>query len=106
MPKYLMRGSYIGDGAAGLLKEGGSARVEAATSAAASVGGTVECMYFAFGETDVFGIGEFPDDASAAAFALMANASGAMKVTTTPLMTAADLDEAAKKSPTYRPPGA
>jgi uncharacterized protein with GYD domain len=101
-----MRGNYVGDGAAGLLKEGGSARVEAVKSAAASVGGTVECMYFAFGETDVYGIGEFPDDASAAAFSLLANASGATRVSTTPLLTAADLDEAAKKSPTYRPPGA
>ncbi len=66
----------------------------------------MECMYFAFGDTDVFGIGDFPDDASATAFSLIANASGSVKVTTTPLMTAEDLDEAVRKSPTYRPPGA
>lgn len=105
MGKYLMRGNYVGDGAAGLLKEGGSARRAAATAAAESVGGKVECMYFAFGDTDVWGIVEFPDDAAAAAFSLTANASGTISVTTTPLMTPEDLDEAARRNVAYRPPG-
>ncbi len=106
MGKYLLRANYVGEGVAGLLKEGGSARRAAATAAAESVGGSMECMYFAFGDTDTFGICEFPDDASAAAFSLMINASGAVKVTTTPLMTPEDLDQVTQKSPAYRPPGA
>ncbi len=33
------------------------------------------------------------------------NASGAVKIKLTPLLTPEDLDAAAKKSPSYRPPG-
>lgn len=106
MGKYLLRGNYVGSGVAGLLKEGGTARREVVAEAVESLGGSMDCMYYAFGDTDVFGICDFPDDASAAAFSLMVNASGAAAVTTTPLMTPEQLDEAAKKSPTYRPPGA
>lgn len=105
MGKYLVRGNFVGDGVAGLLKEGGTARREVVSAAMESLGGSLECMYYAFGDTDVYGICEFPDDASAASFSLTVNASGAVSVTTTPLMTPEDLDEAAKKSPTYRPPG-
>ena len=105
MGKYLVRGNYVGAGVAGLLKEGGSARRAAVTTAVESLGGSVESMYYAFGDTDVFGICDFPDDATAAAFSLMINASGSVTGTVTPLMTPEDLDEAAKKSPTYRPPG-
>jgi uncharacterized protein with GYD domain len=105
MPKYLVRGNYAGDGASGLLAEGGTPRQAAGQAAIESVGGTLESMYWAFGDTDVFGIAEFPDDASALAFSLMVNASGAMSGTATPLLTAADLDAAAAKSPSYRRPG-
>lgn len=105
MGKYLLRGNYVGDGVAGLLNEGGSARRVAATAAVESVGGTVESMYYAFGDTDVFVICEFPDDASATAAALTVNSSGAVRVTTTPLMTPEDIDDASQKSPTYQPPG-
>ena len=34
MPKYLFRGSYIGEGVKGLLSEGGSKRREAVVQAA------------------------------------------------------------------------
>ena len=106
MGKYLIRGNYVGAGVAGLLKEGGSARRSAAAAAVESVGGSLDCMYYAFGDTDVFAIGDFPNDASAAAAALTINASGSVRMTSTPLMTPEDLDEAAKLTPSYRPPGA
>lgn len=105
MAKYLIRGNYVGDGVAGLLKEGGTKRQEAATAAIESVGGSLDCMYYAFGDTDVFAICDFPDRASATACSLMINASGAVTVSATPLMTPADVDEAAKMAPSYRPPG-
>ena len=35
----------------------------------------------------------------------MVNASGAVKISLTPLLTAEDLDAAAAKTPTFRPPG-
>ena len=105
MAKYLVQGNYVGDGVAGLLKEGGSSRREAAKKAIESVGGSLDAMYYAFGDTDVFAIVDVPDTASAAASSLLINASGAVKVTLTPLMTPEDLDEASKKNPAYRPPG-
>ena len=66
MAKYLVQGNYVGAGVAGLLKEGGSSRREAASKAIESVGGTLESMYYAFGDVDVYAIVEMPDTASAA----------------------------------------
>jgi len=72
---------------------------------AASLGGRLEAMYFAFGDTDVFMIVELPDAASMAAAALTAAASGEVAVKTTVLLTAEEVDAATKKVPHYRPPG-
>jgi uncharacterized protein with GYD domain len=105
MAKYLIRGNYKGDGIKGLMNEGGSKRREAASAAFESVGGKLDCMYYAFGETDVFGIGDLPDVASATALSLMINSSGALAINLTPLMTPEDVDAALTKSPSYRPPG-
>jgi uncharacterized protein with GYD domain len=105
MSKYLVKGNYVGDGIKGLMDEGGSRRRAAATAAAESVGGSVESFYYAFGDNDVYGIFDFPDEASATSYSLMVNASGAVKISMTPLLTAEDLDAAAAKTPTYTPPG-
>jgi uncharacterized protein with GYD domain len=104
--KYLVRGNYVGDGVKGLMEEGGTRRLEAAGAAIEPVGGSLDCMYFAFGDVDIYGICEFPDDASAAAFSLVVNASGAATGSVTPLMSPEDIDAAASKTPSYRPPGA
>lgn len=105
MAKYLVQGTYTAEGARDLMKEGGSGRRAAATAAMESVGGSVESFYYAFGDVDVIGICDFPDEASVTAISLMINSSGSVNVTFTPLMTAEDLDAAAAKTPTYRPPG-
>lgn len=105
MSKYLFTGNYVGDGLKGLLADGGSKRREAAAAAMASVGGSLDCMYYAFGETDLYGICDLPDASSAAAVSLLINASGAVKLSLKPLLTPEDLDAAAAKSPTYTPPG-
>jgi uncharacterized protein with GYD domain len=70
-----------------------------------SLGGTLESLYYTFGEDDVFGIAEFPDNATVAAYSLTVNASGTIKVRTTVLMTPEEVDEAAKKTFDFRPPG-
>ncbi len=70
-----------------------------------SLGGRIEAFYYAFGDTDLFIIADMPDNASMAAAALTAVAGGGVTVTTTVLMSPEELDEAAKKTPTYRPPG-
>jgi uncharacterized protein with GYD domain len=105
MPKYLVHGSYVGEGLKGLLKEGGSNRRAAVQTVIKGMGGTLESFYYAFGEDDVLGVADFPDNAAAAAFSLAVNASGAVKLQTTVLMTPEEVDEAAKKSVDYRPPG-
>jgi uncharacterized protein with GYD domain len=102
MPKYLVQASYTSEGAQGLLKEGGTGRRAVIEKLAASVGGTVEGMYWAFGDTDVYVIVDVPHNASAAAIALTVGASGSVTLKTAVLMTAEEVDEAAKKSPTYR----
>ena len=105
MVKYLFRGSYTAAGAAGVLKEGGSRRAAAAEAVIKSVGGSVESMYWAMGEDDFFIIADMPDAASVAAASLTVGASGTIRVTSTPLMGADEVDAAAQMSPQFRPPG-
>ncbi|MFD1213548.1 GYD domain-containing protein [Arthrobacter sp. GCM10027362] len=105
MTKYLFQANYVGQGIKGLMQEGGSKRREAVVQALESLGGSLDCMYYAFGDTDVLGVFDLPDQASAAALSLMINASGAVDLRLTPLMTPEDLDAATAKTPSYRPPG-
>ena len=105
MPKYLLQVSYTADGARGVLKDGGTKRQAAARALVESVGGKLEALYFAFGECDVFAIADLPDNGSAAAVSLALGASGAVTSTTTVLLTPAEMDQAAKKSASYTPPG-
>jgi len=105
MPKFLIEGKYSVDGVKGLLKEGGSGRRAAIEKLAQSVGGKLDAIYYAFGETDVFAILDMPDNASITALALTVGASGAVNIKTTVLMTPEEVDGAVKKSPTYRAPG-
>jgi uncharacterized protein with GYD domain len=62
-------------------------------------------MYFAFGKSDAIVIVDIPDPASMAAAALAISASGSVTSRTTVLLTAADVDAAARKTPAYTPPG-
>src|SRR5258706_15979147 len=78
MAKYLLQGSYTAEGSKGLLKDGGSKRRAAAKTLVESLGGKIECLYFAFGETDVLAIIDMPDSASAAAASLTIGASGGL----------------------------
>jgi uncharacterized protein with GYD domain len=106
MPKFLIRGAYSPEGTKGLLKAGGSARRDALKKAAESVGGRLETFYFAFGADDYILIVDAPDAASAAAVSLNASASGAVSgLQTILLLTPEEVDQAAKKSVSYRPPG-
>ena len=105
MPKYLIQGNYTAEGAKGLLKDGGSKRVRAAKAAAKTVGGKIDAMYFAFGDTDVYAIVDMPDHASMTAMSLTVAGTGALGITTTVLLTPQEVDKASKKSVAYKPPG-
>ena len=105
MAKFLLQASYTTEGLKGLLKDGGSKRRAAAEEAVKSVGGKVEAFYFAFGDSDAIVIVDAPDNVSATAVALAVNASGAVHSKTTVLLTPAEVDQATKKTVSYRPPG-
>jgi uncharacterized protein with GYD domain len=108
MAKYLIEAAYSHEGLKGLVKDGGSGRRAAVDAAIKAVGGHVEALYWAFGTDDVYGIVEAPDNVSAAAFALAVGATGALAhFKTTVLLTADEVDQAAKKSAGlgYRAPG-
>lgn len=106
MVKFLIRANYLsGAGVQGLLNDGGTKRRAVVDKLAASVGGNVESYYYAFGDTDLFVIMNVPDNISAAALSLKVGASGLTKVTCVPLLTAEEIDEAAKMSINYSAPG-
>ena len=105
MAKYLVIGSYTAEGAAGVLKEGGSGRRDAARQILESVGGTLESLYWGFGADDFYATVDLPGHAAATAASLKISSSGSSRVRTIPLMTADDIDAAAKMSPSFRPPG-
>ncbi len=106
MPKYLFQASYTTDGAKGLLKEGGTKRRAAVEQLMKSVGGKLEAFYFAFGESDVFLIVDAPDNASVVAASLTTAAAGVVtNLRTSVLLTPEEMDQATKKSVSYRPPG-
>jgi len=105
MAKYLVQANYVGEGIKGLLKEGGSSRRAIVEKLFKSMGGTVEAFYYAFGDTDLYVIADLPDNATAAALVLTVTSTGTVACKTTVLMTPEELDEAAKKTPSYRPPG-
>jgi uncharacterized protein with GYD domain len=102
----MFRASYSQSGISGVLKEGGTSRAAAVERMVTSLGGKVEAQYWAFGESDFYLIAELPDNTAAAAASMTVAASGVGGITTTVLLTAADVDAAAKLHPSYRPPGA
>ena len=105
MPKYLFSVAYTSEGAKGLSKDGGSKRKAAAQKLVDSVGGKMDAFYFAFGKYDALVIADLPDASSAAALSLAIAGSGAVTGHTTVLISPEEMDQAAKKSPTYTPPG-
>lgn len=105
MGKYLISASYTVEGMKGLIKGGGGTARKQAIEALLKSVGSLESIYYAFGQEDVYLIASVPDHVSAAAIALTVNASGAASVKTTILMTPEEVDQAAKKTVSYRAPG-
>ena len=105
MPKYMIQASYVGEGPKGLIKEGGTKRREEVAKVIESMGGKLESFYYAFGDYDVVGVAEMPDNVSSVAFSLMINASGVISAKTTVLLSPEDMDQATQKVVDYRPPG-
>ena len=106
MAKYLLKVSYSTEGLNGVMKSGGTARVQAVEKMLAGVGGSLESFYFAFGEDDVIVIADVPDQRSAIAMAAAIGSSGAISsYETVVLLEPSEIDEALNVAVEYVPPG-
>lgn len=83
--------------------DGGEKRFAAAKAAVESVGGTLDCFYYALGDTDLFGIVDAKDEAAALNASLLINSSGAVRISSTPLYDPSVISAGASGS--YTPPG-
>jgi len=106
MPKYLFQASYTAEGLQGLMKDTASGRKAAVQKAVKSLGGKLECMYYAFGKDDVILIADLPSNSAAATIGLVAGAAGLVHIRTTPLLTIEETDKAIATKSKYRAPGA
>ena len=105
MKKYLFYGSYTTEGYQGLMKEGGSVRIDVARQALHSVGGSLEAFYYSNGEEDFYIIVNLPDDVRATAVTLAGNTSGTFRIRAVSLLTPEEMDEAVRTKVDFRPPG-
>ena len=107
MSKYMIKASYSPAGIKGVMAKGGSARVDAIKKLAAGVGGSLESCYFAFGDDDLYAIVDAPSHEAMAAIAGTVTSTGALSsYQTIVLLTADEIDAAAKQTIDYTPPGA
>ncbi len=105
MPVFLYQVSYTAEAWAALIKNPQNARART-EAMIAKLGGKSLGVWYAFGDYDVVGITELPDNVASAAGAIMLAAGGAIKsAKTTPLLTMeegiAAMQKAADASGTY-----
>lgn len=106
MPKYLFKARFSAEALQGLLQDGGTVRRTVVEGLAAAVGGSLELLYFAFGDDDAYIICDLPDSKAAATVAMITSSTGRVSVTTVSLLTPEELDAiAAGDKPEYTPPG-
>ncbi len=106
MAYYLIQAAYNPEAWDALVKNPQN-REDAIRPGVEALGGRVHGLWFAFGEYDIVGIFELPDNISAAAFSFAASSSRAVKaLKTTPLMTMEEGIEGMRKAPGsgYQPP--
>jgi uncharacterized protein with GYD domain len=104
MAKYLFEVSYSVEGAEGLLAHGGTARLEAITTAIEALGGTVDSFDFSLGHEDAYLIASLPDVQAVAAMSITVAAAGGARVRSHELLSPAQVDEALKTRVEYTPP--
>jgi uncharacterized protein with GYD domain len=108
MAQYLFQLGYTSQAWAAQIKNPQN-RIDIVRPALEKVGGKFVGVWFAFGEDDIVGVIDVPDNAAAAAFALAVAAGGAVRsYKTTPLMSIEEGLEAMRKAGevagVYRPP--
>ena len=92
-----------------MLKKPGD-RAAAVRDLASSVGGSIEALYFMFGNRDGFVILDAPDAVAAAAVSVAVSSTGAFSHLETRQLVAPEdlpsvLEKAARAKEAYRPPG-
>lgn len=98
MSSYLFQATYTSEAWTAMLKHPQD-RAAAVSKAIEELGGKVVNFWMSFGESDVVGVIEMPNNVSAAAFAMAVAAGGACKhVKTTPLLTIEEGMKAMKKA--------
>ncbi len=80
MPTYISLMNYTDQGLRDIKKSPG--RLDAARKAADDLGGKLGQLYLTMGAYDLVAISEFPDDATAATFALRLGALGNVRTST------------------------
>ena len=107
MAYYMVQAAYTAEAIAAMVKKPED-RAAAIGPVVEKLGGKLVGLWFCFGDYDVVGISELPDNVSAAAFAFAVSQSGKLKATkTTPLMTSGEAMKAMTKAAAveYRAPG-
>ena len=107
MAHYMVQAAYTAEAIAAMVKSPED-RAAAIRPVVEKLGGKLESVWFCFGEYDIVGISQLPDNVSAAAFAFAVSQGGKIRaLKTTPLMSTADAVKAMKKAggAGYRPPG-
>ncbi len=112
MAHYLLQLSYVPEAWAALVRNPQD-RAEAVRGPIENLGGKLERIWLAFGEDDVVGILDMPDNVAAAAISMAFSAGGACKnVNTPPLLSIQQRIEAMKKpaqcgyTPAHKPASA
>jgi uncharacterized protein with GYD domain len=103
--KYLYRLQYTQPGLQGTVKEGFAAREAFFRKTVGGLGGTTDAAYWAYGDVDIFITVDLPTPEAATGLSLALAMTGSFHVTTTPLLTAADMDSGVRAMPAYRAPG-
>jgi uncharacterized protein with GYD domain len=106
MAKFLIKARYTSPGGIqGLIDDGGTVRTKAINDLITGAGATMEAHYFAFGDIDAFTVVDAPDNATVAAISLAVASTGLATLEVVTLLTPAEIDSAARKSPRYDAPG-
>ncbi|MGE0227360.1 MAG: GYD domain-containing protein [Dehalococcoidia bacterium] len=105
MPKFMFAARYTPEGLDGTIKEGFAAREQYIRSLIEDLGGTVEVFYWAYGETDTLLIVDAPAPVAMAFAMAVSSREDALEIITTPLLTAAEMEESRALLPQFRSPG-
>lgn len=106
MPKYLVQVGYTTE-SWGNMVHNPQNRLELVRPAVESLGGRFEDAWLSFGEYDIIGICDFPENIDAAAFSIGVSSTGSVRAfKTTPLLTMEEGVEAMRKAQKiqYAPP--